>query len=210
MKRRTVLLVAALSSVQLGCAGVGDGSGGATAPQVLNGSNDQPSANTVAAQGRVWSSARPGSVDFHDDFGQGLGNFAVNGESISLMDDCFGVQRCVKISRSNMRGYTFISRAFRVPGPGSLNIEVVLRADDVVPGAQMYHRGKVVAVLSENGKEVDWPNADFDGTISQWAPRTILVPDVDQSVSVDLRIGLQNATGTIYVDKVNVSFAPRP
>ncbi|MBK8113871.1 MAG: hypothetical protein IPK44_04620 [Candidatus Accumulibacter sp.] len=148
--------------------------------------------------------------NFQDGFEEGLGNWHPNQERIEIVgSNCFEGSKCVRIERENGRGYTYIGRVFRVPSRGTLRIEAKIRAEGVVPGVKNYQRGKFVAVVIENGKEVDWPNADFEGTISQWVPRAVTIPDLDPSIDVDMRIGLQNAKGVVFVDDVKAFFTPR-
>ncbi len=149
------------------------------------------------------------SPTFQDGFESGLGNWHPKLGKIEVIDvGCIEGNKCVRIQRENGRGYTFIARAFRVPSRGTLRFEAKMRADNVVPGAQNFHRAKFVAVVIEGQTEVDWPNADFEGSLNEWITRTVVVPDLDPSVTVELRVGLQNAKGTVYLDDVRVFFTP--
>lgn len=147
--------------------------------------------------------------DFNDDFEAGTNHWAKHGSEIALYERCGSEENsCVRIWRYNPWGYTFISRSFRVPSKGSLRIEGQVFSCDIVPGNKQYERGKFIAVLISHGKEIGYLDADFDGNSKEWIPRSIYVPRLDPSIDVDLRIGLQNATGCVYVDNVKVFFIP--
>ena len=81
------------------------------------------------------------------------------------------------------------------------------KAEYVVRGSKDFHRGKFQAVVIVNGKEVEWPDDDFEGTFA-WLPKRFQLLDLTGKEKVVLRIGLQNAKGTVFVDKIRVFHIP--
>lgn len=149
-------------------------------------------------------------VSWSDSFENGLGEWNQSGKSISVVNEnCFDGTKCVLIQRENSRDMTVISRRFRFKKPGRVTLTARIRAENVSVGEKFYERGKFVTALYEGGRECCWRDDDFDGNVSVWTSRQIIVDDVDSDTSVMLRIGLQNAKGKVYLDAVKVTFVPR-
>lgn len=138
---------------------------------------------------------------FQDGFDEGLKKWNTAGSSIeiSLTE---ASNKYLKIYRDNRRGFTYISKEF-VGYKGTLVFEANIKSEDVITGNKNFHRGKFQAVVVVNGHEVDWPDDDFKGTFP-WMPRRFQVFDLTGKETVILRIGLQNAKGTIFVDDIKV------
>lgn len=146
---------------------------------------------------------------YSNGFENGLGDWRKTGNTIEIYtQDCPEGQNCVRISRPNRREYTYISQFFRVPAAGTLRFQARLKANHLVTGTEDYHRAKFVGVVIENNKEVAWPNNDLRASVDDWELRSFDVVDLAPSVKVDLRIGLQNAKGDLYVDDLKVFFIP--
>ena len=75
-------------------------------------------------------------------------------------------------------------------------IAMVKAINVIRQGNENYARGKFQAVILENGREVDWPDNDFEGS-SDWQLRSVQGRVTDQSASLYFRIGLQRASGTV-------------
>jgi hypothetical protein len=142
---------------------------------------------------------------FREKFDGGLEKWKTVGEDIKIVttEDS---NKYLKISRNDRREFTYISKEF-VGCKGTLLFEANIKFYQVVPGDKNIHRGKFQAVVIVDGREVDWPDADFEGT-SPWMPRKFRVLDLTGNERVILRIGLQNAKGTVFVDDVNVYCTP--
>lgn len=150
-----------------------------------------------------------GTLVYSNDFDNGLGDFRKTDKKIQLTSQaCAQGSKCVHISRENRRAYTHISRFFRVSQPGTLRFQARMKTQNLVPGTEDYHRAKFVGVVIEGGKEISWPNDDISTSTDAWELRSFDVIDLDPSVKVDLRIGLQNAKGSLFVDDLEVYFIP--
>lgn len=146
---------------------------------------------------------------FADGFESGLENWRKTEERIEQVSQgCFEGTSCVKISRNDRRGYTHISRSFRVNAPGTLKFQARFRAENMVVGSEDFHTGKFIGVVIDGGREISWPNDDIRTSIDGWELRSFEVVDLDPSLKVDLRIGLQNAKGSLFVDDVRAMFIP--
>lgn len=121
--------------------------------------------------------------------------------SIEIVTTAEG-NKYLKISKDSRRGFTYISRDF-VGYKGTLEFVANIKFDNVVRGNHNFHRGKFQAVVYVDGRDVDYPDADFEGT-SPWMPRRFKVFDLTGKETVVLRIGLQDAKGTIFVDDIEV------
>ena len=142
---------------------------------------------------------------FREGFDEGLKGWKTEGLNIEIVTTAES-NKYLKISRDDRRGFTYISRKF-VGYKGTLVFEANIKFDDVIPGNKNFHRGKFQAVVIVDGREVDWPDADFEG-ISPWMPRRFQVFDLTGKETVVLRIGLQNAKGTVFVDDIKVHHVP--
>jgi hypothetical protein len=148
-------------------------------------------------------------LEFFDSFENGLHNWAKHGDKIEIVKfQGIDTNLFAKIVIDDPWGYTFISRSFNVPSKGQLRIEGKVWSSNVVPGVRPYFRGKFIAVVLDRGKEIAYYDADFEGTSGQWVPKIIIIPDLDPRFVVDLRLGIQNATGIAYFDDIHVCFIP--
>jgi len=65
---------------------------------------------------------------------------------------------------------------------------------------------KFQAVLYDKQGKVSYPSADdFEGTFG-WTQRKFKILDLVEGETIELRIGLQNAKGTMYVDETKVFY----
>lgn len=150
-----------------------------------------------------------GTVVEAEDFEKGLGKWKQSGQVISVQKSgCRSGTNCVLIERSNARDLTVISQLISVPRRGRVTLSGYVKASNVSVGQKFYERGKFVASIIENKSECCWKDDDFDGSIPDWTERRIVIDDVEPSTPVMLRIGLQNAKGSVLVDDIKITFEP--
>lgn len=135
-----------------------------------------------------------------------LKNWKVYGNSVEIVTKQDGSGSCVKISKDNRRDWTNISKEFRHV-KGTLRFEAQIQCKDIVRGDKNWDRGKFQAVVKIDGKDVDWPADDFHED-SGFIKRQFRVFDLTGKETVVLRIGLQNAKGTVWVDDIKVFHEP--
>jgi hypothetical protein len=151
----------------------------------------------------------PKTIEILDGFESGLGRWKASGSGISLVTEgCRGSGKCVLIERINSRDMSVITRQFTPPSPGRMTLTAYVKASNVSVGEKYYERGKFIVALVEDGRECCWRDNDFDGTLTSWTRRKIVVNDVTPSTPLILRIGLQYAKGQVFVDDVKVEFEP--
>lgn len=144
-----------------------------------------------------------------ESFEKGLGKWKQSGQKISVQQSgCRSGTSCILIERDNARDLTVISQLISVPQRGRITLSGYVKAFNVSVGQKFYEKGKFVASLFENKSECCWKDDDFDGTIPNWRKREIVIADVESSTPVMLRIGLQNAKGSVLIDDVTIKFDP--
>lgn len=143
-------------------------------------------------------------------FESDLAGWAENGTdtgSVSIISEgCPEGKKCVRISKTDRIGYTFIGRRFSVPSNGTLILSAKVRVPSLAKGQLFYHIAKFQAAIIRDGREISWPNDDISTPVSTWIQRTIKAVDLKPTDEIRLRIGLQDARGIIDVDDVVVKF----
>ena len=138
---------------------------------------------------------------FNETFDKGLKGWKKHGSLLEIVHHK-KQGSYLKLTQHKRRGFTYISRDF-TGYSGTLRFEALIQSENVIPGSQKYYRGKFQAVIIAKGKEMDWISDDFEGTFG-WSHKTFQVFDLDGSETVVLRIGLQNAKGSMCIDKIKV------
>ena len=155
-------------------------------------------------------SSAAASVLFADGFENGLNNWGLNKEAsgtISLTSaGCPDNAQCVKIVNSDVNSFVYIGRSFTVRSPGSLLVKAKLRVPTLIKGTEFYHVAKFQAAIIRDGQEINWPNSDIYSAVAGWVPRSFKASGLRNGDEVLIRIGLQNAVGTVEVDDVQVIF----
>ncbi len=119
----------------------------------------------------------------------------------------------IRIHRSS-KGTSFITKKIRAEFTGDFSYEAIIKAVDIVPGAKHYERGKLqVRLFDQYGHNLSakrnyYPNADFNSTDS-WETMTFFVDDVKKGQIMEVRIGLQGASGTVYLADFKHCSIPR-
>ena len=126
-----------------------------------------------------------------------LRNWNVNGAEVKIVAKKDGNGYCVKIHKESRNGFTYISKDFRNV-KGNLRFEAQIQSQNIVRGDKNWDRGKFQAVVTVDGKDVSWPADDFHED-SGFIKRQFRIFDLTGQEKVTLRIGLQNARGTIWV-----------
>ena len=148
-------------------------------------------------------SAVPGAnVLLHDDFNSGLKGWKQEGNGISLMSADNG-ERYVRIIRHHRRTSSFIQKEFRSV-QGNLMVKCRLKAEGIQPGLKSYQRGKLQAIVRAGREAPVYISEEFDGDV-EWVTKEIAVPDLQKGDKVTLRIGLENASGTLLIDDVEIT-----
>lgn len=124
--------------------------------------------------------------------------------------DCGEYGKCLKISRQDRNGITFLTKRFSNL-TGTVQVEAMLRAEDVIQGTAQFANGKFSVVVEKRGN-TDWKKAqfysnDFDGTFD-WTLVNADVVDLDGTKDVKIEIGLQSSKGAVYVDDIKVYHLP--
>ncbi len=110
----------------------------------------------------------------------------------------------VRIHRSS-KGTSFITKKIRAEFTGDYSYAAVIKAVDIVPGTKHYERGKFqVRLFDQYGRNLSakrnyYPNADFNLTDDSWETMMFSVDDVKKGQIMEVRIGLQGASGTVYL-----------
>jgi hypothetical protein len=120
---------------------------------------------------------------------------------------------CVKISRTRT-GSAYIYIILRKYS-GTLRFEGMIRAENVDVDEKDYETGHFTVDVSLKSTSSQWEGMDgyrwhtgnFKGTFN-WVHQTIDDVHVESHEAVKLRIGLQNTTGTVYVDDIKVYYLP--
>lgn len=150
------------------------------------------------------------SVLFADGFENGLKDWGLNKEAsgnISLTSTgCPGNTQCVKIVNSDVNSFVYIGRRFAVRSPGSILVKAKLRVPTLNKGSEFYHVAKFQAAIIRDGHEINWPNSDIYSPVAGWVARSFKAAGLRNGDEVFIRIGLQNAAGTLEVDDVQVIF----
>jgi hypothetical protein len=108
---------------------------------------------------------------------------------------------CIKIDRKNKNAFVRISQKFIFKKPESLRIEAIIKANNIIAGkGESFHTGQLQAMIKENGQEVSHPSAKFTGTFD--FQKKIVYADVGENQELVVRVGLQNAKGTMWVDDI--------
>jgi hypothetical protein len=149
---------------------------------------------------------------FSDNFENGLGKWASNtrdsGTISVVAEGCPQSQKCVRVTNDDRNSYVYIGRKFIIQRPGSLSFGAKIRVPSLVKGAEFFHVAKFQAAIIRDGREISWPNSDIYSPVAGWRERRFKALDLKSGDEVLLRIGLQNAKGTIEVDDVEVAFVP--
>jgi len=147
--------------------------------------------------------AAPASnVLLHDDFNSGLKGWKQEGSGISLMTADNG-ERYVRIIRQHRRTSSFIQKEFRSV-QGNLMVKCRLKGEGIQSGLKAYQRGKVQAIVRAGREAPVYISEEFDGDV-EWVTKEIAVPDLQKGDKVTLRIGLENASGTLLIDDVEIT-----
>jgi hypothetical protein len=144
-------------------------------------------------------------VIFTENFENGLKNWKITDEKVEIVTSKeYG--KCVRISKTNRRGFTHITHKFPARR-GKYTFHAMIQSENVVPGEKRYECGKFQAVVYDNrGRKTDYyPGDDFEGTFG-WSPRKFEALDFEGTETLELRIGLQNAKGAVYVDQIEVLY----
>lgn len=139
---------------------------------------------------------------FCEDFDHGLKKWKTRGAKLEIESANETQNKYLKISRDDRKGFTCISREFSNYS-GTLRFEARIEAQNIVPGDKDFQKGKFQAVVFVDGREVSWPNDDFEGT-SKEIIRRFRIFDLTGKENILLRIGLQNAKGAVLVDEIEV------
>lgn len=117
---------------------------------------------------------------------------------------------CIKISRST-RGRTFITKKFEAQFDGDYGFKTRIKATNIITGDKRYERGKFQVRLFDSwGKNLSakrnyYPNADFND-IPNWQPLVFTVENVKKGEVMEIRIGLQEAKGTVLLSDFEFCF----
>lgn len=150
------------------------------------------------------------SVLFADDFESGLKDWGLNNEvsgTISITSaGCPSNTQCVRIENSDVNSFVYIGRRFAVRSPGSMLFKAKLRVPVLKKGSEFFHVAKFQAAIIRDGREINWPNSDIYSPVSGWVSKSFKAAGLRNGDEVFIRIGLQNAAGTVEVDDVQVIF----
>ena len=110
----------------------------------------------------------------------------------------------VSISSDGMGEVFLQSPDIREIGRYKMTAEVLAR-DVQRAGRENFHRGKFQAVNLRDATEVDHPDHDFSGSSGDWMMRSVdAVVDGKRSDAVRFRIGLQQASGEVWVRNIRI------
>lgn len=153
------------------------------------------------------ASAQERPPNFYGNFSNGLRDWEVSGEEVkAIKDNVYG--NCVQISRTTRTDSTYITKKFKAR-PGTLRFSAMIQSKDIVgAGNQHWERGKFQGILYTSDRKKSYPaDDDFEGTFG-WKERKFKIVDLVGTETVELRIGLQNAKGTIWVAEIKVFYEP--
>lgn len=154
----------------------------------------------------IYPKRAEGKIIFEDDFERSNPFiwWEKNGNYIVPMER-EGGGRCIKIYRENDWDFTYISKDFRKI-KGNIVIEAEIQAENIVPNPDAnQYKGKIQAMILVNGIPVAHPKENFVGTFG-FEKKLFRVSSLTGKETIVLRIGLQNVTGTMWVDNVKVYF----
>jgi len=139
---------------------------------------------------------------FEDNFEQGLKatNWIVNGDGVMLTNR-EGGGKCIKITRQDEIGETYLIREFQ--GPGRYKFEALIYSDKVRGGGPTWKAGQFNAAIVEQGREIAWPKDEFQDSFG-FTRKVFETPNLSSNRKAKLRIGIQDGTGSIFIADVKV------
>jgi hypothetical protein len=128
-----------------------------------------------------------------------LGDWAEYGDGVK------SGKESIEISNASSWGETGIISK-QISEPGTYKMVAWVKADNITVGNKNYEKGKFQIVVYQDGMEVGWPDSDFRGTFD-WKQKSVETR-IDGSHRIAFRIGLQNASGKVFVKDIHLYKKP--
>jgi hypothetical protein len=119
-------------------------------------------------------------------------------------------KKSVRIQR-NTQGSSYILKKIKTSFDGNYGFRAVFQSSDIKKGNEHYERGKFQVILFDqwnrnlSQKRGYWPGEDFD-YLNGWKTLVFPIKNVKKGQVMMLRIGLQSASGTVYLSAMEHCF----
>jgi len=154
-----------------------------------------------------FSIAAPKAI-IDENFDKGYGNWDSSitvGGTFSLIEHDGG--KALKVYRNSIQGNNYTQLKYRIPSNvirgKHLMVQAIVKYENIEIGNKSYYGGHIdFEIMTPNGPQYE--HAPFFVNSMDWTLCSFDADIPDNATTVDFRIGLQGAKGTIYFDDVKV------